>query len=61
MKPISELEELDRIRAKNGRVGTVLLILHNDKGDTGLCVEFHDNAPETEVIELDEVAEILEY
>lgn len=59
MKPIHELEELDRIRTKSGRVGTVMLILHADNGKTGLCVEFDDTAPETEVIDLDEVAEIL--
>ena len=59
MKRKGELEELDRIKTKNGRVGTVLLILRTDNGDTGLCVEFSDTAPETEVIELDEVVEII--
>ena len=59
MKTISELEELDRIKTKSGRVGTVMLILQADNGDTGLCVEFDDTAPETEIVELDEVAEII--
>lgn len=59
MKRISELEELDRIKTKSGRIGTVLLIMHADNGDTGLCVEFSDTAPETEIIELGEVNEII--
>ena len=59
MRKISELKELDRIKTKSGRVGTVLLIMHADNGDTGLCVEFSDAAPETEIIEITEVAEII--
>ena len=59
MKKISELEELDRIKTKGGRVGTVMLIMHAPNGNVGLCVEFDDIDPETETIELDEVAEII--
>ena len=59
MLKTSELAELDRIKTKSGRIGTVILILHAPNGDIGLCVEFDDTAPETETIELNEVAEII--
>ena len=55
----SKIAELDRIKTKDGRVGTVMLILHAPNNDIGLCVEFDETAPETEIIELDEVVEIL--
>ena len=59
MKLISELEELDRIKTKSGRIGTVMLKLRSKNGKQGLCVEFDDTEPETENISLDEVAEII--
>ena len=59
MISLSELTELDRIKTKAGRVGTVMLIMHAPNGKVGLCVEFSDTAPETENISLDEVAEIV--
>ena len=59
MKNLSDLEELDRIKTKDGRTGTVMLILHAPNGNIGLCVEFDDIDPETENIGLDEVAEII--
>lgn len=59
MKPISKIEELDRIKTKSGRVGTVMLKLRAKNGKEGLCVEFDDTEPETENISLDEVAEII--
>lgn len=55
----SEIKELDRIKANDGRVGTVMLVLDAPNGDVGLCVEFDDNAPETEIVELYDVAEVL--
>lgn len=59
MKKPSEIEELDRIKSVDGRIGTVMLVLDAPNGDVGLCVEFDDNAPETEIVELYEVAEII--
>lgn len=50
-----EIKECDRIKTKDGRVGTVMLLL----SDTGLEVEFTDTAPETETIERTEVLEVL--
>lgn len=59
MKNIREIEELDRIKTKDGRIGTVMLIMHAPNGNVGLCVEFDDKAPETETVELVDVAEII--
>jgi hypothetical protein len=50
-----KIKECDRIKTKDGRVGTVMLLLN----DTGLEVEFTDTAPETETIECSEVVEII--
>ncbi len=50
-----EIKECDRIKTKDGREGTVMLLLD----DTGLEVEFTDTAPETETIERSDVLEVL--
>lgn len=47
-----EIKENDRIKTKDGRVGTVMGIY---SGTTGLEVEFDDNAPETETIDLEDI------
>lgn len=59
MKKTSGIAEFDRIKTTSGRIGTVMLIMHAPNNDVGLCVEFDDTAPETETIELKEVAEII--
>ena len=59
MKKLSELAELDRIKTKDGRIGTVMLIMQTSENDIGLCIEFDDAAPETETIDLNKVAEII--
>ena len=53
------IEELDRIKTKDGRIGTVMLILHAPDKSVGFCVEFDDTAPETETISINDVTEIL--
>jgi len=50
-----KIKECDRIKTKDGRIGTVMLVL----GETGLEVEFTDTAPEAETIECSDVVEIL--
>lgn len=52
------IKELDRIVDKNGRTGTVMLILYDDNKNMGLSVEFDDIAPEIEVISADEVVKL---
>jgi hypothetical protein len=52
-----EVKELDKIKCKDGRIGTVMLISSCGKG---AVVEFDDTAPETETIKLIEVIEVLE-
>ncbi len=59
MKNTREIEELDRIKTKDGRVGTVMLIMRAPNGKVGLCVEFDDKAPKTETVELVDVSEII--
>lgn len=53
---INNIKELDRIKTKDGRIGTVMAIWFDS---TGLEVEFDDNAPETETIDIKDVKEIL--
>lgn len=59
MKTLSEIKETDRVRTKDGRVGTAMLVMTAPNGDVGLCVEFDDTAPDTEIVELTDVAEVL--
>ena len=59
MKTLSEIKETDRVKTKDGRAGTVMLIMTAPNGDVGLCVEFDDTDPDTEIVELTDVAEIL--
>ena len=51
-----EIKELDRIKTKDGRVGTVLSIWFDT---SGLEVEFDDTSPETETIDIEDIEEIL--
>lgn len=53
---MKNIKELDRIKTKDGRIGTVMGIWFDS---TGLEVEFDDNAPETETIDIEDVKEIL--
>ena len=55
----SEIQETDRVKTKDGRTGTVMLIMTAPNGDVGLCVEYDDTAPDTEIVELYDVTEIL--
>ena len=50
------IKELDRIKTKDGRIGTVLAIWFDT---TGLEVEFDDNAPNTETIDIKDVEKII--
>lgn len=54
-----KIKELDMIKTKDGRTGTVMLILHDSKGNIGLEVEFHDTAPETETVDITDVEKII--
>ena len=49
------IEELDRIRTKDGRIGTVLAKWFDTKG---LEIEFDDTAPQTETINISDVSDI---
>lgn len=53
----SEFKELDRVKDKNGRTGTIMAIWFDT---TGLEVEFDDNAPEIETIDMRDVEKIEE-
>lgn len=53
---MKNIKELDRIKTKDGRIGTVMAIWFDS---TGLEVEFDDNVPETETIDIEDVKEIL--
>lgn len=53
---MKNIKELDRIKTKDGRIGTVMAIWFDS---TGLEVEFDNNAPETETIDIKDVKEIL--
>lgn len=55
----SEIKETDRVKTKDGRIGTVMLIMTAPNGDVGLCVEYDDTAPDTEIVELCDVTGIL--
>lgn len=46
----------DRIKTKNGRIGTVMGIY---TGTTGLEVEFDDTAPSLETIDIKDIIEII--
>lgn len=50
------IKELDRIKTKDGRIGTVLAIWFDT---TGLEVEFDNTAPKTETIDIADVVEII--
>jgi hypothetical protein len=56
MFKIDDINECDRIKTKDGRVGTVMAIWFDT---TGLEVEFDDNAPITETIDVVDVQEII--
>lgn len=51
-----QVKELDRIKTKDGRIGTVLSVWFDT---SGLEIEFDDNSPETETIDLEDVEEVL--
>ena len=53
---MNDIRECDRIETKTGRLGTVLGIYD---GTTGLEVEFDDNEPETETIDLADVKKVI--
>ena len=53
------VKELDRVKTKDGRIGTVMLVLHDDNNKVGFEIEFDDNDPETETIDGDKVVEII--
>lgn len=56
MIAIDDINECDRIKTKDGRIGTVMGIYD---GTTGLEIEFDDIAPETETIDVADVVEII--
>lgn len=47
-----EIKENDRVISKDGRTGTVMGIY---EGTSGLEVEFDDNEPELETVDIDDV------
>ena len=50
------IEELDRIKTKDGRIGTVLAKwFYAD----GLEIEFDDTAPQTETIDINDVSAVI--
>ena len=49
-------KELDRIKTKDSRIGTVLLVIDDGKA---VVVEFSADESETETIELEDVQEVL--
>lgn len=50
------IEELDRIKTKDGRIGTVLAKwFYAD----GLEIEFDDTAPQTETIDISDVSAVI--
>ena len=53
---LPDIKELDRIKTKDGRIGTVLSIWFDT---SGLEVEFDDTSPETETIDIEDIEEIL--
>lgn len=53
----NNIKELDRIKTKDGRIGTVMAIWTNT---TGLEIEFDDTAPKTETIDVSDVVEIIQ-
>lgn len=57
MIKINDVKELDRIKTKDGRIGTVMAKWFDT---TGLEVEFDDTAPDTETIDVTDVIEIIE-
>lgn len=56
MITIDKIKECDTIKTKDGRIGTVMGIYD---GTTGLEVEYHDTAPETETVDITDVIEII--
>ncbi len=50
------IEELDRIKTKDGRIGTVLAKWFDTDG---LEIEFDDIAPKTETIDINDVSEVI--
>ena len=53
------IKECDRIKDKNGKYGTVMLVFYKDDKIIGLEVEFDDEAPETRSIEIGDVLEVI--
>lgn len=56
---VKDIEECDRIKTKDGRIGTVMLIMQDKDKNIGLEVEYHDTAPETETIDIADVIEVI--
>lgn len=56
MITIDKINECDRIKTKDGRIGTVMGIYD---GTTGLEIEFDDIAPKMETIDVADVIEII--
>lgn len=50
------IEELDRIKTKDGRIGTVLAKWFDADG---LEIEFDDTAPQTETIDISDVSAVI--
>ena len=59
MIKIDGIKECDRIKTKDGRIGTVMLIMQDINKNIGLEVEYHDTAPETETIDITYVIEVI--
>ena len=57
MVTINDIKELESIKTKDGRIGTVMAIWTNT---TGLEIEFDDTAPKTETIDVSDVVEIIQ-
>lgn len=56
MISIKDIKECDRIKTKDGRIGTVMGIYD---GTDGMEVEYPDTSPETETIDVTDVIEII--
>lgn len=56
MITMKEIKELDKVKTKDGRIGTVMGIYD---GTDGMEVEFLDTSPETETIDVEEIIEVI--
>lgn len=56
MITMKDIKELDKVKIKDGRIGTVMGIYD---GTNGMEVEFSNTSPETETIDVEEIIEVI--